>query len=815
MRFRLAALPLAVFLVANFPLAGVEAQTGPCARCVAIVIDAGAASSLPASLSGFDVLVRISASAKASADKPIFEIPNSRAPEPRGPALDAIRDRGGRPGVLLTIDGAGGPLEQLAFDVKTRITALRAEMSPGVTVALEGSRDRLQALLLREAGAYADVVVSAERPEGAARWWQPAGVLAEASARHAPAAGAERSLWRLPDDPSEAAQAVSAVMRALGEEVDVRAPRPLRIEEVVARHQAVAARQRSAIQTQISTGTMTLTFEAPAFPAPLTITADTVIYKAAARTDIEQRAVKVNGLDVGSGVPRLPLLEPERVASPPLAIELSDAYRYTLHGTEAIAGTPCYVVGFEPIRAGASLFRGRAWIGIDDFALVKVSAVQTNLRGPIVMSEQTDEFSRSSPGVWLLSRSRVNQVYEGAAHRTPIERVVALARHELNTPDFEERRRAAYASRNIMLRDTPQGYRYLAGRSKRAAESASEAVERQVVKPAERVRTIVAGTIIDPNISNPLPFAGVSYVDFDLFGTGTQFNGFYGGTFGQLAFSIPSINGTRWQIAGRAFGIASAYNDRSFGDGRERYEENVRQRPAHVSVWLVRPLSPRLSIRGGYELDYTHYDRAETTGTGFAVPSAQLAHALRLSLDFHQAGWNASAWWSPAVRSGWEPWGWADSGDYDPRHQDFQRYGLSLGRSAVLTPRLVARVDASWMSGHDLDRFSRFAFGAFDNRLRGYPSALIRYDRGAVVRNAVAWSAGRRLRLDGFADVAFVEDPGFGKGFRPFTGIGAAAETPAPFGTLVAGEWGYGVQGRKADGGRGTHVLRVTLYKVF
>lgn len=799
MPFRVAALSLAGLLVAIAPAGRVAAQTGPCAGCIAIVFDAGGQPAMPASFGGVDVLVRLT----SDSDTPVLAI------------LEAIRARGGRPGVLLRIDGADAPLDQLAFDVKTRVTALRAAMPRDVTIGLEGSPDRLKALLSREAGSYADVVVSPERPEGAARWWQLAGVLTEVSVRHALTDGAERSVWRLPGDATDAAQAVSAVLRALGEEVDVRAPRPLRIEEIIARHQAVAARQRAAVRTQISTGTMTLTFEAPAFPAPLTITADTVIYKAAARTDIEQRAVKVNGLDVGTGVPRLPLLEPERVASPPLAIELSDAYRYSLHGTETIAGTPCYVVGFEPVRAGESLFRGRAWISIDDFGLVKVSAVQTNLRGPIVMSEQTDEFSRSSRGLWLLGRSRVNQVYEGAAHRTPIERVVSIARHELDPADFEERRRAAYASRNIMLRDTPQGYRYLAGPSSGSSESASEPVEREVVKPAERVRTIVAGTIVDPNISTPLPFAGVSYVDFDLFGTGTQFNGFYGGAFGQLAFSVPSINGTRWQVAGRAFGIVSAYNDRSFDDGRERYEENVRQRPAHVSVWLVRPLSARLSIRGGYELDYTHYDRADTTDTGFTVPSAQLAHALRLSLDFHQAGWNASAWWSPAVRSGWQPWGWAGGADYDSRHEDFQRYGLSLGRSAVLTPRLVGHVDASWMSGHDLDRFSRFAFGAFDNRLRGYPSALIRYDRGAVVRNAVAWSAGRRLRLDGFADVAFVEDPGYGKEFRPFAGIGAAAETPAPFGTLIAGEWGYGVQGRNADGRRGTHVFRVTLYKVF
>jgi hypothetical protein len=775
------------------------AQSGPCAGCVAIVIDA-AGMPLPSSLDGMDVLIRL----------------RSDSDTAMAAAHEAIRERGGRPGVLLTLDGTGLPTGQVAFDTKRRVTAVRAAMPRDVIIALEGPRDLLRSLLSQDAGSYVDVIVSPERPQGAVRWWELAGTLDERSGQYVLADGAERSVWRAPGDPAAFGRAVSALTHALGEEVDVRAPRQLTIDEIIARHQAAAARQRAAVRTEIASGSMTLTFEAPGFPAPLTITADTFIYRGVSHTDIEQRSVKVNGLDVGSGVPRLPLLEPERVASPPLAIELSNAYRYSLHGTETIAGTPSYVVGFEPVRPGESLFRGRAWISVDEFALVRVSAVQTNLRGPILASEQTDEFSRSAPGLWLLTRSRTNQVYEGAAHRTPIERVVSLDRHEINPPDFDERRRLAYASRNIMLRDTPEGYRYLAARpSNNSGEPSPQAVERQVVRPAERVRTIVAGTIVDPNISTPLPFAGVSYVDFDLFGTGTQFNGFYGGTFGQLAFSVPSINGTRWQIAGRAFGIASAYNDRAFEDGREQYAQNVRQRPAHASVWFVRPLSPRLSLRGGYELDYSHYDRADTTDTDFVVPSSQLAHALRFSLDLHQAGWNASAWWSPAIRSGWRPWGWSGREDDASRHRDFQRYGLTLGRSAVVTPRLVAHVEGSWMGGHDLDRFSRFAFGAFDNRLHGYPSALIRYDRGAVVRNAVAWSAGGRLRLDGFADFAFVQDPGFGKGFHPFTGIGAAIETPAPFGTLLAGEWGYGVQGRNSDGGRGTHVFRVTAYKVF
>ena len=51
------------------------------------------------------------------------------------------------------------------------------------------------------------------------------------------------------------------------------------------------------------------------------------------------------------------------------------------------------------------------------------------------------------------------------------------------------------------------------------------------------------------------------------------------------------------------------------------------------------------------------------------------------------------------------------------------------------------------MAGTDLDRFSRFAFGTFDNRLHGYPSALVRYDRGGVVRTALAWTAAKALRI--------------------------------------------------------------------
>ena len=60
--------------------------------------------------------------------------------------------------------------------------------------------------------------------------------------------------------------------------------------------------------------------------------------------------------------------------------------------------------------------------------MVRVTAVQTGLRGAIVASEQTDDFEKGPEGLWLLARSDTRQMYEGAAHRTPIHRLLVLDR---------------------------------------------------------------------------------------------------------------------------------------------------------------------------------------------------------------------------------------------------------------------------------------------------------------------------------------------------------------------------------------------------
>ena len=184
--------------------------------------------------------------------------------------------------------------------------------------------------------------------------------------------GVTHWIWSLPATPTAAGVLVTELTRVaalppasdplqaaapgrFGEGVEVVGSRALTVEEIVARHQAAAARQAAAVHTVIAAGTLTLSFEAPGFPAPVTISSETTIYRRRTCTEIEQRAIRVNGIEFrGSAVPRLPIIEPERVASPPLTIALTDVYRYRLAGRETVGGTLCYIVAFEPDPAGAT-----------------------------------------------------------------------------------------------------------------------------------------------------------------------------------------------------------------------------------------------------------------------------------------------------------------------------------------------------------------------------------------------------------------------------------------------------------------------------
>ena len=61
-----------------------------------------------------------------------------------------------------------------------------------------------------------------------------------------------------------------------------------------------------------------------------------------------------------------------------------------------------------------------------------------------------------------------------------------------------------------------RGFRYLERETAKEQSNANATIVPTLAGPSQRVRTLALGVIIDPNISRPLPFAGLSYIDFNL-----------------------------------------------------------------------------------------------------------------------------------------------------------------------------------------------------------------------------------------------------------------------------------------------------------
>jgi hypothetical protein len=593
-----------------------------------------------------------------------------------------------------------------------------------------------------------------------------------------------------------------------GDTLEVTAERTLTAAEVLSRHRAAERRRQLAVRRSIATGSTTATFTLPGLSAPSAVTAEVLTFDDGERREVVHRDLRWNGTLVPIGrdrVPRLPIVEPA-AAEPPLVLRLTEAYAYRLAQPAALEGRRAYVLEFAS-RAGDGP-RGRAFVDAQDFGLVRLETVRRGLPPPIVASEQHDTFARTDVAgrtVWLPTRSEIHQTYEGPGHRTSIHRVVRYDRVEANPPDFAERRRQAHASDAVMMGETEDGFRYLARDPKDALR-----------RPAGRggaVRTVALGLTVDPNVDGVLPFGGLGYLDLDAFGRGAQVNAFVGPGFLQGALTLPL--GRAWQVHAAGFAALVRYNDRAFDAGVEDYGRTVRQRPSRLSLGAARPLGGRTRLRLSYELEHNALARSDLAAPDFVTPVSALAHGLRAEVELRRGPWTASVSGSGFRRTRWAAWG-RGADELEPAAaRSYGRYAIALSRSLVLAPRATGRLEASWMGGHDLDRFSRYAVDSFLNRLRGYPAGSLRYDRGLLLRAQASAALRTGLRAGLFADLGLLHDPGYGRDLGPYPGTALSLELALPRGALLTAEAGVAFEGRDRDGRRGTRSLQVTAVKTF
>ncbi len=241
---------------------------------------------------------------------------------------------------------------------------------------------------------------------------------------------------------------------AVTERSEVSGRTDLSVGEIVARHQQARAADDRVLERHVVLARMEQHFRPTTTDPGFDVVTENRFFSDRQGVEWEELSFSVNGTKWGSDRPAFPLLQPEKVLSPPLDLRLDADYRYRLDGTESIDGAACYVVRFTPNAASTatSLYRGTVWIDRETFRRRKLQAVQTGLAAPVVSNDETVRFARAGEAggrqILLPVETVTRQIVLVAGRNILVEKTTRFSDYQLNPGDFEARRagRAAAAT---------------------------------------------------------------------------------------------------------------------------------------------------------------------------------------------------------------------------------------------------------------------------------------------------------------------------------------------------------------------------------
>ncbi|MDP3937905.1 MAG: sigma-E factor regulatory protein RseB domain-containing protein, partial [Deltaproteobacteria bacterium] len=530
-------------------------------------------------------------------------------------------------------------------------------------------------------------------------------------------------------------------------------------------------------------------------------------------------------------LPELPLVQPEKVVTLPLDINLNKDYQYEYAGREKVSGYDCYVLEFKPVDPTRALYQGRIWIETRTFARVKMSIVQNGLAPPITSNDDRDFYEPiSGPDgttYWLLSRVEGQQIYSTAGRNLVLLREIDLRDFFINDPQFEGQRRSAYASDNRILRDTEKGFRYL---------DKSDSGER-VVRDATTQSTLfgVAGIFSQPGFDFPVPLVGVNYFSYGFKGREMQVNAFVAGALNTFTLTNPRTFGKRIDTTVEVLSLLPNITDRPLVGDEKRDGSNIDVRTQSLSASLGLPLGNFFRLKATYGVEYANHSRDKETDPAFLVPVDTFIHSGWLEGEFNRSGWTVSASAESARRASWEPWGDATApsagtlavvpaaacdtpgsclADYEDGSGSFRKYELSVSKQFFLPLFQKIRFEGIWHAGSDLDRFSEFQFSYFGSRVRGFSGSGVRFDRGGIGRLQYSFNVADVIRFDASFDHGYVRDGLTSEEYRNFTGFGLSGNLMGPWETVLQFDLGFALRSDIEDL-KGDKELLIGLLKLF
>ena len=555
------------------------------------------------------------------------------------------------------------------------------------------------------------------------------------------------------------------------------------VAEIIARHQEAQAGQDALVETYVADAHMEQHFRPSATDPGFDVVTDNRFYFDREGTEWEELTFNLNGSKWGANRPPFPLLQPEKVLSLPLDLRLNKDYAYKLEGVDKVGDRRAYAVQFHPIDGARSLYRGTVWIDAESFLKLKVQSVQTQLTPPVVSNEEIQYFTPAAEldgrSLSMFTRLVGRQIMLLAGRNLLVEREVNFSNFRVNAQDFASVRAASRATDHVMYRDTERGLRYFVKKG-----------EERVVEenPTTTAKALAFGVTYDPSYDYPLPIVGINYLDFEFLGKKQQLALLFGGVLALANVQHPKILGPKVDASLDLFAIAVPVNDQVYDTGGEIRGERLRDHPFSTGVNLGWQFTNFQKLTASYQFRFDHYSADELTRPGFTIPESTVTNGFGLAYEYKRKGYSLGGSAFAYRRASWESWGTGEG--FDPEQQSYQKYSASLSKDFFFGLHKI-HLNAAYYGGRNLDRFSMYQFGFFDeNRIHGVPSAGVRFGELAMLRTGYSFNLFDLYRVDLFLEQAIGKDPTRDNAWRNVTGLGLGLNLRAPFGTLLRADLG-------------------------
>jgi hypothetical protein len=408
-----------------------------------------------------------------------------------------------------------------------------------------------------------------------------------------------------------------------------------------------------------------------------------------------------------------------------------------------------------------------------------VQAVQTKLSVPVVSNEEVQTFEPvarvGATEVYLFTKLVSRQIMLVAGRNLLVERQVVFSDFRVNDETFAAERERARHGDDLMYRETDAGLRNLVKRGN----------ERVVSDRATRdAKALVVGVTIDPSFDSPLPLFGIDYLNFNFLGRGLQLGFIFSGVLGAGNLQKANLWGTKFDLSVDFYGLAVKNNDQVYDANGERKDERLQSRPVSTGLNVGYQLTDFQKFTANAHVQYDQYSASEgDTAASFAVPASTVTTSGGVNYEYRRAGYSLLGSWTRFRRATWNSWG--DGTEFDPAAQVYTKYSVGLSKDFYFKTFSKVHLNAAYYGGERLDRFSMYRSGLFDEtRMRGVPSAGIRFSDLAMLRASYSLNLFEMFRLAAYVDHAEGRTP-LGPSWQPTTGIGFEVNFRGPRTTML------------------------------